>query len=677
MRRIGWSLVAFLVAAAATASAQSHYWIFFHNRSPQTVSRTLAPQLGISKRALWRRAKVLPAGNLLDQRDLPVSAPLIEQVRSSGATILTASRWLNAVSVEATPAQLAALQQNPAVAAVRPVATLKHPPERRSPLSFAPLLSKRAGTWSLNYGLSGTQLANINVVATHDLGIYGKGIIVGIIDNGFNNHRTHSALKNIRVLNEYDFIHRITDTERQPWEPVSEGNHGAATLSALAGYDEGRLIGAAFDATMILAKTEMDSTEVPAEEDLYVEALEWMEQQGADVVSSSLGYIDWYTYDSLDGKTAITTKAARVAASKGVLLVTAMGNEGNFRALDVTGTMIAPADADSILSVGAAYSDGILAEFSSTGPTFDGRIKPEVVAQGVGVVAADGTTTNSYVGASGTSLSTPLVAGAAALIFSAHPELTPMQVRAALMNTATPINDTISPVRSNGYPNDFYGYGMVNTLKALLTFGIAMSNEPMVIRSPTTLAAYVSIVSDTALVADSLQLHYRSAPGAPFQVVPLSTTAVPNLFSVAIPLSTDSTYPQGFITAADARGRSQAIPYGAPDSLFVLNQYIVSGIPGLPLRPMEFILNQNYPNPFNGGTSISFDAAHPDNVELYVYDILGRRVRTVYRGPSVLGRNVFHWDGLDERGATASSGVYFYQLRTSTMTLTNKMILLR
>jgi len=677
MRRIGWSVVAFLIAAAATAPAQSHYWIFFHDRSPQTVSRTLAPQLGISDRALWRRAKVLPPDKLLDVRDLPVSSALIEQVRSTGATILTASRWLNAVSVQATPAQLAVLQQSPAVAAVRPVAALKHPPERRSPLSFAPLLSKRAGTWSLNYGLSGTQLANINVVATHDLGIYGKGIIVGIIDNGFNNHRTHSALKNIRVLNEYDFIHRIADTERQPWEPASEGNHGAATLSALAGYDEGKLIGAAFGATMILAKTEMDSTEVPAEEDLYVEALEWMEQQGADVVSTSLGYIDWYTYDSLDGKTAITTKAARVAASKGVLLCTAMGNEGNYRGLDITGTMIAPADADSIVSVGAVYSDGILADFSSTGPTFDGRTKPEVVAQGVGVVAADGTTTNAYIGASGTSLSTPLVAGAAALIFSAHPELTPMQVRAALMNTATPINDAISPARSNDYPNDFYGHGMVNTLKALLTFGIAMSNEPMVIRSPTTIAAYVSIVSDTALVADSLQFHYRSAPGAPFQVVPLSTTAVPNLFSVAIPLSTDSTYPQGFITAADARGRSQAIPYGAPDSLFVLNQYIVSGIPGLPLRPTEFILNQNYPNPFNGGTSISFDAAHPDNVELYVYDLLGRRVRTIYRGPAVLGRNAFHWDGLDERGATASSGVYFYQLRTSTLTLTNKMILLR
>ena len=147
MRRIGWSVVVLLIAAAATAPAQSHYWIFFHTRSPQAVSRSLAPQLGISDRALWRRAKVLPPDKILDERDLPVTPALIEQIRASGATIVTASRWLNAVSVEATPAQLSTLQQNPAVAAVRPVAVLKHPPERRSPLSFAPVLSKRTSTW--------------------------------------------------------------------------------------------------------------------------------------------------------------------------------------------------------------------------------------------------------------------------------------------------------------------------------------------------------------------------------------------------------------------------------------------------------------------------------------------------------------------------------------------------
>lgn len=242
-----------------------------------------------------------------------------------------------------------------------------------------------------------------------------------------------------------------------------------------------------------------------------------------------------------------------------------------------------------------------------------------------------------------------------------------MQVRDALMSTAS----------KAASPDNYYGHGMVNAFNALLSLGIAMSNEPMVTVSDTALTVYISIVSDASLYVDSLRLHYIMAPGGPMTEALLAPAGAPNLFSVAIPPGTDSTYPRGFFSARDGKERVQVAPYGAPDSLFVFSRYIVTSVPGVPTVPDNFVLNINYPNPFNGGTTITFDAPRADNVELIVYDILGKKIRTVFRGSSTPGRNVARWNGVDEQGNPVASGVYFYQLRTSQTTVTNKMILLR
>ena len=672
-------LLTVLLSASLAAQTQGNRasWVFFHNKPAADLQLSAAKELGISPRALWRRSKVLPSDRLLDERDLPIAQEYIHAIEASGLKIRAVSRWFNAVSVEASSSQLMDLRSMPFVRHVVPVASFRAPRVERSPSSQTAILQKQHALTSLNYGLSLTQLANINVPPVHDLLIDGSGVIVGIIDNGFSNHSVHNALKDLRLIDEYDFIHRITSTERQPWEGSGQGWHGAATLSALGGFESGKLIGPAFGASFILAKTEMDSAEVPREEDLYVEALEWMEQLGADVVSTSLGYIDWYTYDSLDGQTAITTKAAKVAATKGVLLVTAMGNEGHFRGAGLTGTMIAPADADSIISVGATFSDGEIASFSSTGPTSDGRIKPEVVAQGVSVVSADGNTTASYSLVNGTSLATPLVAGVAALVFSAHPELTPIQVRDALIQTATHINDTFDPSRTTVYPNNFYGNGMVNALAAVTYHGIAFSNKPMVTLSGSTLTVYVSIASNTGLSADSLFLFYQGSPGEMLQRVPLTPTQVPSQFSVELPISTDSTYPRGYFSARDDGGRTGRSPFNAPDSVFQLRQFIVSSVPGGNGIPENFVLNTNFPNPFNSGTSITFDAPGVQKVELSVFNVLGQKIRTLFIGTSVPGRNTLRWDGKDDAGRNISTGVYFYQLRTPASIITNKMVMIQ
>lgn len=222
---------------------------------------------------------------------------------------------------------------------------------------------------------------------------------------------------------------------------------------------DGVIRGVAYECKFLLAKTEILDEEIIAEEDQYVAALEWGEALGADVASSSLGYLDWYTYDDMDGETAITTQAVDYAVGLGLVCVTAMGNEGNSNWY----YMIAPADADSVIAVGAVDSLGQIASFSSHGPTFDGRIKPEVVARGVATFAAGTGSPTSFISANGTSLSTPLVAGASALLLQAHPNWTPMMVREALMMTA---NSATSP-------NNDYGFGLIDVMAALdYNFGV-------------------------------------------------------------------------------------------------------------------------------------------------------------------------------------------------------------
>ncbi|MEP0822825.1 MAG: S8 family serine peptidase [Ignavibacterium sp.] len=676
------ALAGFLLCLSGPAPSQSvpsRTWIFFSGKPPavQTSTADLAASLGVSPRALERRGKVLPPERIIDFHDYPVDPAYLQQVKETGAKVISISRWFNAVSVEADEASLTRVASLPFVRGSRPVESLTRPPLEQKPVSPGFGLSKTPQT-SIDYGISRTQVANIRVTEVHELGIDGRGVIVGMIDNGFNNHRSHEALRNIEIIDEYDFIHDLPSTQRQPWESASQGNHGATTLSALAGFKEGVLVGPAYRASLLLAKTEMDSTEVPAEEDLYVEALEWMEMRGADIVSTSLGYIDWYTHDSLDGNTAITSKAARIAASKGVLLVTAMGNEGWYQKdstgktiQGLTGSLIAPADADSIIAVGATFSDGEIAPFSSTGPTADGRVKPEVVAQGVGVIGASGSSTDGYVSAAGTSMSTPLTAGAAALILSAQRDLTPMQIREALIATAQRISDPFEPSRTATYPNNYYGHGMINARAALTYHGVALSTTPRTLRNDSTLSIFISIVSESPLVSDSLFVMYQTDAGAPFRRRLLIPTATPNLYSVTLPASGDTTYPRGYFVARDVSGSSRTSPYNAPGNLFTFNDYLVVE------QPLGFLLHPNYPNPFNAGTIVQFDAPSAVDVEVVVYDILGRTVKVLFRGICSPGPNFLEWKGDNDAGWPVSSGMYIVRLQSPGFVRSGKMLLIR
>jgi serine protease AprX len=239
-----------------------------------------------------------------------------------------------------------------------------------------------------------------------------------------------------------------------------DGSHGTATLSTIGGFASGRLIGPAFQSTFLLAKTEDTVSETPVEEDNWAAAVVWAEARGADVISSSLGYLTYdpgfpsYTFADMNGTTAISTRAADVAASLGVVVVNSAGNSG----LDLQhNTLGAPADGRLVLTVGAVTSTGLRASFSSVGPTVDGRIKPDVAAQGVLVTVAAPNTPSSYTNVNGTSFSCPLTAGVVALVLQARPSATVAEVEDAIRSTAS----------QAAQPDNLLGWGIVNAAAAV------------------------------------------------------------------------------------------------------------------------------------------------------------------------------------------------------------------
>jgi serine protease AprX len=284
-------------------------------------------------------------------------------------------------------------------------------------------------------------------------------------------------------LAEYDFIFNDYQTANEANDVSSQWDHGTYTWSTLGGAKTGTLYGPAFGASFVLAKTEDVRSETQVEEDNWAEAVEWADSLGADVISSSLGYSDWYTYASFDGHTAVTTIAANLATAYGIVVCNAMGNEG-----PNPGTLIAPADAYEIISCGAVGSSGTIAGFSSRGPTYDGRMKPEVCAQGVSTYCASSWGVTSYTNVSGTSLSTPLIGGCAAVLLSARPNLTPQQVRLAFMQTASKAAN----------PDNTYGWGILN-LAAALKWGANFTAANRIGQAPLSVSARAT----TKLVAVS------------------------------------------------------------------------------------------------------------------------------------------------------------------------------
>lgn len=667
------------------AQSPKKYWVWFTDKgngipASGTLSKSVkAYQTALeilSPKSLQRRAKVLPLESLIDAADVPVFQSYIKQIERAGGVLHQQSRWFNAASFTLTTNQIETVYQFSFVKEITPVVVLKGKPlpQEKEQRTFS--LSKLT---SFDYGPSLAQVDAVNVLPLHQMGVTGNNVRVGMLDSGFR-WKIHESLQERKVIAEYDFIFHDSVTSNETGDASNQDGHGTYTFSTLGGFKEGKLIGPAFDAEFLLAKTEYIPTETRIEEDDWAAGIEWLESNGADVVSSSVAYNTFdggsgYLWDNGDfnGRTSITSRAALRAARLGVLVCNSMGNEGNGDG--VVGTMMTPADADSILSVGAISVDKYLAYFSSTGPTNDGRIKPDVVAPGMFIYCAR-PGTNSYTTQQGTSLAAPLAAGSAALVLSARPELTPIQVRDALRNTA----DTSNNSNIHQFPNNFLGWGSVNAFNAALSFGPIFSNQPTITSFGTSNTISTIIVSKFGIKSDSVFLSY-AIDGGTFTSVPMqfdSSMFFPSSgrYIVTLPPISANSLVQFFIEARDSNGNS----YQSPSPALNRKWQFCCGTTGVwsgSALPKHAELLQNFPNPFNSSTTISFETERCEPVDVTVYSLSGQKVKTLYNAPSQPPAMNFRWNGDAENGTSVASGVYFVRLTTPTFSSTKTMLLLR
>jgi len=421
-------------------TAPHRYFIEFTDKDNNPFSLT-DPGAFLSEKAIARRNNQdIP----IMENDLPVTPAYIDSIRLTGARILNVSKWFNSITVEVSSDTV--LNRIAGYSFVRKSNILKS--GYKSSLTHSGGIQSTYASQVYDYGVSGWQTAMHNGNVLHNLEYTGKGIIIAQLDAGFYHVDRLSAFaslwQNGQILGSRDFV--------VPGSNVFEGHsHGMVVLSIIAGNLPGQLIGSAPDASFWLLRTEDTGSEYPIEEDNWASAAEFADSAGVDVINSSLGYSRFddesmnLTYDDMNGNTARITRAADIASSKGMVVVVSAGNLG----ASAWHYISAPADADSVLSVGAIDANGYVARFSSRGPTADHRVKPDVVGIGKGTWMADFTLDTVRQG-DGTSLSAPVITGLVACLWQANRDATSRQIVSAVKESSDRYTQ----------PDDDYGYGI-------------------------------------------------------------------------------------------------------------------------------------------------------------------------------------------------------------------------
>ena len=429
------------------AQLPAKYLITFKDKtnSPYSITKPLE---FLSQRSVNRRQK---QSITVKTRDLPVNPTYLSEIKKLGAKIWFTSRWMNAALIQTSEANLQTVLKLPFVKGLEINGTIDDPDSRsaRKVSKFETLDNQ-----SFNYGLSKIQNEMIGVNVMHDLGYKGEGMMIGILDAGFNNADKIPAFKALfdekRIVGTYDFVKKETSV-------YEDDSHGTEVLSCMGAFLEGSMVGSAPKASFLLLRSEDAPTEYIIEEANWLFAAEYADSVGVDLINSSLGYTTFddaktnHTYAQLDGNTTIAAKAADWAASVGIVCVISAGNDGNGAWKYVS----TPADADSVLTVGAVDMNRLYARFSSLGIPTDKRTKPDVVAMGqsAAVIPPSGSVST----ASGTSFSSPILCGMVAGYWQANPTLTAMQV--------------MENVRKSGSqaakPDKILGYGIPNLFKVL------------------------------------------------------------------------------------------------------------------------------------------------------------------------------------------------------------------
>lgn len=429
MGRIRFVLFFVLISAGISEAQVNRYMIFFTDKTG-TGHAVDHPETFLNARSIQRR---VTQGIDIIAEDLPVTAAYIQQVRNTGANVLYKTKWMNGALIECTNAQLTAVNN---LAFVKSADT-----EFVAPGGTTVKIRK-----SFKFGLSGTaddmtqgQLAMLGIDEMHADGYHGEGVIVAVMDGGFTGVNTQAPFQEIysnRINQEvsWNFVMNSPDV----YQSSSHGTQVLSVLGVQATVGANDFSAGAYKATFQLYVTENIPTEYRIEEYNWLFAAERADSAGVDVINTSLGYNTFddssmdYDKSDMDGATAVITRAAVIAASKGIFLVNSAGNSGN----DLSWQIItAPADAEDVLAVGNINLQGTRNPNSSMGPAADGRIKPDVVALGTGVtvIGSNGTIASN----NGTSFSSPLTAGLVAGLRQRYPDLTRAELMEAIRMSAS------------------------------------------------------------------------------------------------------------------------------------------------------------------------------------------------------------------------------------------------
>lgn len=455
-------LLLFVFLNVFFVQAQEDAWVYFNDK-PDASYYLANPLQILTQRALDRRTS---QGISLDNTDVPIAQTYINQVAAStGITVMAKSKWLNALHIRGTQANIQLLTNLSFVSHIQFANASLNSRNSNNANKSKELKSVNKQLEALvnfNYGGSANQIQMLNGHLLHQQNFTGQGKIVAIMDAGFPGVNTAAPFQRLRdnnlILGGYNFPDRNTSI-------YTRNSHGTSVLSCMAGYVDNQLVGTAPDAQYYLFITEDVNSENPVEESYWVEAAEMADSLGVDVINTSLGYFEYdnpnysYSYSDMNGIKTFAARGADKAFSKGMICVTSAGNSGN----SANPHIATPADAITTLTVGAVDASENYVSFSSIGPSFDGRVKPDVCAKGGGATVS--TSSGTITTANGTSFSSPILAGMVTTFWSAVPNMTNTQIVQFVKQSADLYNN----------PTIYKGYG-VPDFQLALTNALSTNN---------------------------------------------------------------------------------------------------------------------------------------------------------------------------------------------------------
>ncbi len=475
--------VFFLISLSLSLNAQEYYWVGFTNKNGTQFSIS-SPNEYLSERAIQRRIRQNIA---IDSLDLPVNQNYIAEVKSVGAKFIHSSKWLNGITVKAETDSFATKVWK--LPFVKEVQLTKSPVKKSAINKFNE--TSEVGNFSVDnalYGASVYQTSMLNGQFLHSRGYQGQGMHIAVLDGGFFRADKYSAMDSLRVnkqiLGIKDFVDPTVDF-------YSTHYHGMSVLSCMGGNVPGKLIGTAPKASYWLIRSEDTGSEFLIEEDNWVAAAEFADSAGVEIINSSLGYYNFdnpamnHPFSAMDGNTTRVTRGANIAASKGILVFSSAGNEGNNIGQNAWKHIIAPSDGDKVIGVGAVNKDSVPAGFTSVGPAFGGKIKPNVTALGWNTYLQKSDGTLGYL--SGTSFSSPVLAGMAACLWQSQLHATAEQVKSAI--------EMSGHLYEN--PNDKMGFGIPDMYRAWRLLLYLSTSNPETTKQWT---AYPNPVGDVLIL---------------------------------------------------------------------------------------------------------------------------------------------------------------------------------